>query len=121
MKLSPLNLHGIKHSFPFYGVPTPPAGAAPREKRRADEVVMWRCPDCHQLHDDEDDAIDCCDVEPEAEALEGPKCPVCGERHIEHRDAADCCLWKDIPALERWRIADAVEAGSDWKTELGVK
>jgi hypothetical protein len=46
---------------------------------------------------------------------------VCGTTAETHRLAADCCLWKDIGAAERWRIADAVEAGATWADQLGVK
>jgi len=88
-----------------------------RGKGRVEEVVMYRCPVCDQLHEDEDDAEECCEFN---ESNSDTNCPVCGEKYNSHRDAADCCLWKDIPALKRWEIADAVEAGSDWQTELGL-
>ena len=76
---------------------------------------MYRCPECDTLHDDEDDAEDCCKIT-EGQA----RCPVCDEKYESHRSAADCCLWKDLDAPTRWAIADAVEAGSDWVTELGI-
>lgn len=78
---------------------------------------MYQCPDCYELHDTEEEAEDCCERQVTNSSSE---CPVCGERYNGHRDAADCCLWKDIDALTRWAIADAVEAGSDWSTELGI-
>lgn len=80
---------------------------------------MWRCPVCHELHDWEDDAAECCADEEEVLG-DGREtiCPVCRTNYSEHRDAADCCLWKDLDQQTRHRIADAVEAGSTWKKEL---
>lgn len=85
---------------------------------RIEEVVMYRCPACRDLHEFEDEAADCC--KPKAPPQSWATCPVCGEHHRTHRDAADCCLWKDLDAYARMAIADAVEAGSDWITELGL-
>lgn len=83
-----------------------------------EEVAMYRCPECKELHEWPEDARDCC--EPAAPPQPCATCPVCGENHRTHRDAADCCLWKDLDAYARMAIADAVEAGSDWITELGL-
>lgn len=88
------------------------------KRREVEEVVMYRCPECGELHEWESDAKDCCATAPGA--VELPACPVCSEHHQTHRDAADCCLWHDLDAATRWRIADAVENGSDWLKELGL-
>lgn len=117
MQLSPLNSFGISARMQIGVVEDEPA----KTKRHIEEVVMYRCPECSELHEWEDEAEDCCKEKKEASANgSGTECPVCGEEYATHRDASDCCLWKDIDALTRWAIADAVEAGSDWVTELGL-
>lgn len=112
-QLSPLNRHGIMARL--LASDTPVAN----ETRRIEEVVMFRCPECSELHEFEDEAKDCC--KPAIEQTSAAVCPVCGEKYFTHRDAADCCLWKDFDAPTRWRIADAVEAGSEWISELSFK
>lgn len=118
VRLSPLNLSGlvaqstaiIDKAGPHEGRPLP------------ERVVMWRCGTCDELHEDEDDADACCakvsgdgliDDDPAA-------CPVCSKGAYSLRDAADCCLWRDIDAPTRYRMADAVEAGSTWAEQLGI-
>ncbi len=82
---------------------------------------MYRCPECRELHEREDEAEDCCNETAASENGANPtNCPVCGEMYQSCRDAADCCLWKDLDAPTRWAIADAVEAGGEWTTELGL-
>lgn len=85
-----------------------------------EEVVMYRCPKCCELHEWEEDAIDCCKKPNQPSKDDGANCPVCGEKHLTHRNAADCCLWKDLDATTRWKIADAVEAGAEWPVALGI-
>lgn len=117
MQLSPLNLFGI-HARLQIGVVE---DELKKSTRRIEEVVMYRCPECGELHKWIDDAEGCCKSEKkDAANLSGTDCPVCGQEYATHRDAADCCLWNDIDALKRWAIADAVEAGSEWATELGL-
>lgn len=85
---------------------------------RVKMVMAYRCKSCNELHEWEDEAADCC--KPAAPHRSASACPCCGKPYMTHRDAADCCLWHDLDALTRWAIADAVEAGSDWVTELGL-
>lgn len=92
-----------------------------RDGRRIEEVVMYRCPECRELHDDEDDAIDCCEVEGLHDEEAPSICPVCAAKFNSPHEASDCCLWKDIDALTRWRMADNVEAGATWSEVLGVR
>lgn len=113
--LSPLTLSDISHQVTARADGLLDGG----EENRVVEVVMYRCTVCHELHEWEDDAQDCCKPK-EGETTGTRNCPVCGEHYESHRDAADCCLWKDIDAITRRKIADAVEAGSDWTTELGL-
>ena len=87
-------------------------------KPSIDTVVMYRCPSCSELHEWETEAKLCCTGDHEREGI---YCPVCGDGASTYRDAADCCLWHDIDAYTRWKMADAVEAGSDWATELRLK
>lgn len=87
-------------------------------KSRAEEVVMYRCRECDELHEWRIDAEVCC-AEP-TDTDTGPYCPVCGTRHGDHEAASDCCLWKDLDATTRHRIAAAVNAGSTWADQLQV-
>lgn len=87
---------------------------------KAELVTMYRCPVCDELHEDEWDAEECCPPPPE-DGISANHCPVCGKHYTTARNAADCCLWKDYDAMKRWQMADAVEAGSDWSTELGLR
>ena len=114
MRLSPLNLSGMMADLNATPV-TESASTKPR--RKAESVLMWRCAECFDMHDDEDSANECCET---ADASIPPPmaCPVCQAKYGSFQDASDCCLWKDIPALDRWRIAAAVEAGSNWADEL---
>lgn len=50
---------------------------------------VWRCGECFTVHDDEDDARDCCPQRIE----EGYACPVCGEFHEEEAAAIACHDW----------------------------
>lgn len=90
---------------------------------RAEMVMMYRCTDCGDLHEYRDDAEQCC----ASDAVIGlhdeedvALCPVCGSDKKDNREAADCCLWRDFDAATRYRMADAVDAGSTWPEQLGV-
>ena len=87
---------------------------------KAEIVMMYRCPVCGELYDDDFDAEACCPP-PSEDGLHHSICPVCGDKCGTARNAADCCLWKDFDPMTRWQMADAVEAGSDWTTELGLR
>lgn len=92
--------------------------AREHERARSRVVVIYRCNVCLDDFDNEYEAEECCAEEdtPEASAS---ACPVCRHQVPDnYRGAADCCLWKDFDAPTRWRIADAVETGSDWITEI---
>lgn len=114
MRLSPLNFSGLMARQCGNGEASPE-----KSKRHIEEVTMYRCPDCRELHEWEDEAEECCKDEPAVIAWSAD-CPVCGERYEEHRMAADCCLWKDLDAPTRWAVADAVEAGSTWVEALQI-
>jgi len=47
----------------------------------------WECGDCHELHDYEDDAHECC----RPVVREVFICPQCDDVHSSHSDAVDCC------------------------------
>ena len=86
------------------------------------EVLMWRCNVCRELHEDEDDAAECCAGEVKTHPEELPTwCPVCGQEATSPHEAADCCLWKDVDHVTRWKMADQVEAGATWAEVLGVR
>lgn len=47
----------------------------------------WRCDECGEIHDTEDDAHECCSPE----VTEGYLCPVCRTFHLEEDGALECC------------------------------
>lgn len=88
-------------------------------KRRRYTYVdpVYPCPICGETHDDEDDALDCCQSEEDENVVRADlhnHCPVCRAEHIDTHAAANCCLWKDLTVLQRFLIANQVEAGSSW-------
>lgn len=57
------------------------------------------------------------------EAAEYWQCPLClsshwGSRGDRIHQAAHCCLWKFIGHSDRVRIAEMVEAGSEWQEAI---
>ena len=110
IKLSPGNLIGLRRT-------ALPPKSLEHETKEVREVVAYQCPTCCELHEWESDAEECCKKN---SAPPDVFCPVCNNDHETHRDAADCCLWIDLDAITRWKIADAVEAGSEWSVELGL-
>jgi hypothetical protein len=123
--LRPLALRGIFHNL--IARDTPEAAARAKRKQgneRIEEVICYKCLECSALHDDEDEAMDCC--APDAvECLHDQEvpdqCPVCGQEATSPHEAADCCLWKDVDHVTRWKMADQVEAGATWAEVLGVR
>ena len=83
---------------------------------RAIAITRYECPTCSEDYDDEEDAEGCCGEDDVGDN----GCPVCAEKCNDTRDASDCCLWKDIDAPTRWRMADAVDAGSTWAEQLAA-
>lgn len=120
IQLSPLNLSGLLSGW--RGKENPNA-ATGKKRKRAHEVTYWACPVCGERFDEyeEKEAEACCQGQGNGLDDESPGCPVCEQRYTDHREAADCCLWKDIDAPTRYRMADAVAAGSSWADELGVQ
>ena len=107
MRLSPLN---------FSRLIANKNGLDSANKSGLEPRQVWQCAACEDTHDCYRDAKTCC------HAGDDVSCPICEISFqgsiTAFRDAADCCLWKDLDALTRWRIADAVEAGSTWVEEL---
>lgn len=52
-----------------------------------DKYLRWQCDGCGDIHDDEDDARDCC----RPRVIEGWSCPVCDKFHEDEEDAIACC------------------------------
>ena len=48
---------------------------------------LWQCSECDEIHDDEDDAQDCC--RPTVHELWG--CPECAKVHDTEKLALSCC------------------------------
>lgn len=48
-------------------------------------IAQWRCHDCGELHDDEDEARECCPPE------EVYLCPSCDEQYRHEIEARACC------------------------------
>jgi hypothetical protein len=119
-RLSPLNFSGLLANAGV--VDRDPRALMPGTQRRRVAIPCWKCPECYDTHDDEEDAVECCQRPLAASATEprSSTCPVCNEKAYDARAASDCCLWKDLAAPARWAMADAVEAGSTWAEQLGV-
>lgn len=88
------------------------APSVTRIPRRPIEVVQWQCPECFDIHDDEDDAALCCPEEVEAVGCGGMlietgqvRCPCCGTANEDYQEAVDCCMWKTHSAAERQALA----------------
>lgn len=114
--LSPLNLRGL---LAMAGV-TPNGGQSPQQKLgRRRPIECWKCAECFQTYDWEDEAEECC-ADPAPAASSNTDCPICGQSSASHRDAADCCLWKDMDQAARYAAADAVERGATWLDALGL-
>lgn len=121
MNLSPLNFSGL-----IALAKTPrselPEDHPAKSSRRA--IECWKCPDCDEVYDDEDEAVECCDDDDHLHALHDQDgvslCPICASSNSDAREAGDCCLWKDFDAHTRWAMADRVEAGESWIDVLGA-
>lgn len=49
--------------------------------------TLYRCGECREVHDCEDDARECC----APEIIEVYACPICGTIHDEESAAGECC------------------------------
>ncbi len=49
--------------------------------------LLWQCSSCNEMHNDEDDARECC----MPEIYEHYGCPGCGKVHEEEHEAVSCC------------------------------
>lgn len=90
------------------------------KKREAEYVSAYRCTECREIYEYRDEAEDCCPIDSTDPNLDKWSCPICGEECATAHIAADCCLWLDYCAQDRWRMANAVEAGSTWAEQLGI-
>lgn len=87
------------------------------KKPEIEEVVMFRCCACGDLHEDESDAEDCCTP---VNAEVGVYCPVCANNKLRtYSEAVDCCLWKALPISKRLSVVDEMEAGKTWAEAIG--
>ena len=53
----------------------------------------WKCGECGYIHDDEDDARECC----MPDILEVVVCRLCGKTHRLKEDAMQCCADSEEP------------------------
>jgi hypothetical protein len=61
---------------------------------QASAPEAWQCDRCGDVHDNEDDARECC----APEIIEGYLCPLCRDFHECEEAAFDCCGWDpDMP------------------------
>lgn len=65
-----------------------------------------KCPECGDLHDDYDDALDCC--RPHIEEVY--VCPLCAGQFNTEEDALDCCEW-DGEQMRRLTTAELEAQG----------
>lgn len=47
----------------------------------------WRCDECGEIHDYEDEAYECCPPQVSRVFV----CPVCDDHHMKEVDAIECC------------------------------
>lgn len=81
----------------------PPANSAKRSKVA---IIVYKCPECYEEHDDEDDALECCaDVEEPERDLAKACCPQCGNTYETIESAVDCCMWLTHSPAQRWELA----------------
>lgn len=145
MKMSPLNLSGLKanaeDAVETFHEPPPPADDKKALNAWARQYRRYRCTSCEALHKYQGDAELCCPpdvdvvyVSPSGRECDSPQelidggrndgpmqCPVCREKWPDARTATDCCLWKDLNATTRYAVADKVAAGATWAEALGLK
>jgi hypothetical protein len=107
--LSPATVSGLKR---FQELADTPPSQRDRIYTRLDPVYI--CPICGDEHEWEQEALDCCQGKDAEEADLRNKCPVCLTDHVDTHAAAHCCLWKDLTWLQRYLIANCVEAGTPW-------
>lgn len=111
--LSPLLMHSLRESIALAS-----ETQSKPNRGRVRVVTAYECPVCSAWHEDRCDAEDCCadDAKSEPTALAPSHCPVCRQRAEAGSTyaAAECCLWKSVGHWDRYRIAQAVEAGAGW-------
>lgn len=113
--LSPLNFRGLLAQA---GITPNGEGLKPQRTGSRRAVECWKCAECFEVYDWEDEAEECCATEAPA-AGSSTDCPICGQASASHRDAADCCLWKDMVQAKRYECAEMVERGATWLQALG--
>lgn len=81
------------------------------EKHAVEAIVVYKCPECLEEYDWEDEAIECCEEASTEEIASGRLvCPQCGSQHDDVDDAVDCCLWKTHSPAQRWELARQLRA-----------
>lgn len=82
-------------------------------KPKPEEVVMWRCPVCLEMHDWEEDAADCCaedEGNDDLASIARACCPSCSTQYETYESAVDCCMWLTHSPAERWELARQLRA-----------
>lgn len=69
-------------------------------------TTAWECNHCSEVHDTEDEALECCPARPTA----GYQCVACGEWSTEMDDLAHCCEAADAEADAPTDVAMTPEA-----------
>jgi hypothetical protein len=114
--ISPLNFAGLVARA--RGELEPAKTGSDPMKRRRSAIECWKCPECYEVYEDEDEAEQCCQGEECSTASplkpEGTAhCPVCNRStELDYHEAVTCCLWKDIGPFERYAIATLMERGT---------
>lgn len=68
-------------------------------------TVKYRCNNCGDLHEFEDDAYECC----RPQFTEVYLCPQCADLHGSEEDARLCCATPDADDPLRFTMASALE------------
>lgn len=69
--------------------------------------VKYRCGECDEIHDDEEDALDCC----RPKVVQVYVCPSCGLDHDIEGDAIECCETSADDEAHRVNPIDLEAAG----------
>lgn len=72
-------------------------------------TTAWECDSCSEVHDTEDEALDCCP----ARATAVYQCVACGERSTAIDDLAHCC-----EAAETDAPSDVAMTADAWAAQM---
>lgn len=67
-----------------------PHGQYQGEAMKVKKVAVFECPECGQVHEDPEEASECCPRDP-LEQIDYWKCGECDELYEDKEEAKECC------------------------------